>query len=80
MELMRKFCKVFARLTRLELYADSNVVVAAFKCRARAVSVIEYDPAKLHAETAANSIFGIRAERIAHAERKHVKVNDFTAN
>ena len=68
MELMRKFWKVFARLTRLELYANSNVVVAAFKRRTRAVSVIEYNPAKLYAKTTANCIFSIRAERIAHAE------------
>lgn len=68
MEPMRKFWKVFARLTRLELYANSNVVVAAFKRRTRAVSVIEYNPAKLYAKTTANCIFGIRAERIAHAE------------
>ena len=70
MELVHKSCKMLARLTRLELHADRNVVVAAFKCRARAVSVIEYDYAKLNTETAANRIFGIRAKRIAHAERK----------
>ena len=52
-------------------------MVAAFKRRARAISIIKYNHAKLNTETAANCIFGIGAERITHAEREHVKVNNF---